>query len=192
MSARRSTRQPIPLKSPRVEYEKLSGDRLGEPSAATRSGRPGGGGAGAVQQSWTPVGRRRGGSRAAACWPTPTSLHCRSGTGVGPALRAAGFVRRGRRGAGCPLGAAAGGDAAAPRWHPDERPGLLPQPEVGANDCRSFIAFRTGLAGSERIETVHPSHALRTSLAARFAALRGASQGDPVSAEKAALILCQI
>ena len=31
------------IEVPRVEYEKLSGDRVGEPSAATRSGRPGGG-----------------------------------------------------------------------------------------------------------------------------------------------------
>mgnify|MGYP002682089529 CR=1 FL=1 len=76
---------PRDLEVPRVEHATLSGDRVGEPSAATRSGRPGGGGAGAVQRSWTPVGRRRGGSRAAGYRPTPTPLHLRSGARVGPA-----------------------------------------------------------------------------------------------------------
>jgi hypothetical protein len=112
---------------PRVEYEKLSGDRLGEPSAATRSGCSRRGRAGAPDaaiQRHPPAGQRRhtctartpalaGGARGRKC-----------GAGRGPRS-----MRRGRRGAE-PL---AGGHAAAPMGHPDERPGGPSHSEAGAD-----------------------------------------------------------
>jgi len=154
------------IKVPRVEYEKPSGDRMGEPAAATRSGRPGGGGPGAVQRSWTSVGRRRGGSRAAGCWPTPTPLHLRSGARVGPAE-----VRD----------FCAVDEAGRSLLRAATRSEQLQMSARAYLRTRSVRLARTiaDLAGSEGIETVH--------LAARFAALRGASQGDSISAAAAVL-----
>jgi len=136
---------------PRVEAdwqsdEKLSDDRLGEPSAAIRE---------RVEAARERQRRRLEGTALltnADMGPAEVRLYCplddacaRPGTG-------------GTEPVAC-------GNAAAPRGHPDECAGVSPHPETGADDCGPFATIRAGLAGSEKIQTVHPSTTLRTGLA---------------------------